>query len=256
MSHSSKRLSWLLLLVSSCVLLHSPLSLAQTAADPNEGLQIKSSAVNPGGFELSWYGRSGRAYFILQSEDDMESWAHVPVMEAGIGAAIQWGLDSSASRSFFKLQWLDGYDIGTAGQTDSDLDGVSDLDELLTGTDPFETPPVEPPPLDSDNDGVPDDLDMVAYDPAFQAPPSLSPGRYAVIDLGLGYNPVTGSNGHMFWGSYYPGDYTAWPYNNGQKITFNRIALGGAMGHPTDISGYTTVDSISPNGVIAGVTID
>jgi hypothetical protein len=225
-------------------------ALCQTWNDPNEGLRIKSSTANPGGYELSWFGRSGRSYFVLQSDDDMASWVNVPLMEAGAGTVIQWGLDSSAFRLFFKLQWFDGYDTGTAGQTDSDMDGVSDLDELLVGTNPFGTPPVQPPPQDTDQDGVTDDLDMVPYDSFFKAPPSMSPMRYALIDLGVGASPRMGTNGHMYWSRYLIGDMASWPNKNGQLVTFSTANLLGST-----YASHTFAD-ISPEGDICGVASD
>ena len=57
---------------------------AQTAADLNEGLQVTTGA-QAGDFTVSWWGKTGRTYFVQQSFDLM-TWQYVPVVCSGVEA--------------------------------------------------------------------------------------------------------------------------------------------------------------------------
>ena len=124
---------------------------AQTAAEPNEGLSISFDGGTNAG-TLDWFGRTGRAYFILQTDDLTTDWNYAPVIETGNALAISWGFSSTAEASFFRLKYTDQF-MFDAWSEDLDGDGISNMDELLQETDPFSA-------LDADSNGLPDDWEL------------------------------------------------------------------------------------------------
>ena len=125
------RLFFLSFLAFAC--LHTTAQ-AQTNTDPNEGSQLSQNPTT-GAYTFSWWGRSGRTYFLEQS-DDLLTWTYLPVIESGSDQVIQWNFTSSAPQFFIRLEYTD---IPTADpfNDDFDDDGVSNYDELLQDTDPL-----------------------------------------------------------------------------------------------------------------------
>ncbi len=140
---------------------------AQGSNDPNEGSQL-SYDNGTASYTFSWWGHSGKTYFI-QHSDDLMTWSYVPMYEIGADQVIQWGFTSTASKFFLRLEmntdgsllpdrWQMLYfgDTGVDPYGDEDGDGLTNLQEFLNGTDP--TNP------DSDGDGVVDGLDAYPLD--------------------------------------------------------------------------------------------
>ena len=107
---------------------------AQTATDPNQGLTIAKDPVS-GTFAISWWGLSGRTFFIQQSRD-LFSWSYFPVIESGSGQPIMWGFSSSAAKLFLRLEFTD---IPTSDPFTADFagDGMSAYWKILNGFDPL-----------------------------------------------------------------------------------------------------------------------
>ncbi len=128
--------------------------LAQTASEPNEGSRLTRDSAT-GVYSFLWWGVNGRTYFVQQSEN-LADWTYLPVIESGSGQSIQWGLSSSADRSFMRLRYSD---LATADPFAADFDGdkVSNYEELLQGTDPLswqDGDATHPP------NGLPDDWEL------------------------------------------------------------------------------------------------
>lgn len=117
---------------------------AQTATDPHEGMRLES--LGAGQFALSWWGRAGWSYFILQSED-LIHWQYLPVIESGADDIIRWEFSSDTPRRFFKLR-LSDTETEDPYAADFDGDGLGNWEELQLGLDPFKQ--------DSAGDGTPD----------------------------------------------------------------------------------------------------
>lgn len=130
---------------------------AQTAADPNEGLQLALDPVD-GTPLLSWWGRAGRVYFIEHSSD-LYVWQPMPTFEAGADAPIAYGVASTGTRFFARVRWVTStlaqFQVG-----DYDGDSITNAAEASAGLNPFAR--------DSDLDGLPDD-----YEIAFGLNPTL-----------------------------------------------------------------------------------
>lgn len=125
------------------------LCLAQTAADPNEGTTLTHGSANDT-FTLSWWGRSGRTYFIQQS-DDLINWQYVPIIESGEDDVIEWGFSSNADKFFMRLKYTD---IVTSDPLNDDFDGdgIGNMDEL-TAPEQLNLDPLDP---DSNENDIPD----------------------------------------------------------------------------------------------------
>jgi len=123
---------------------------AQTAADWNEGLQVSAGA-QAGEYSVSWWGKAGRTYFIQQSFD-MMTWTYAPVVMSGEDDVCGLNIACGEFRQFWRLRHTDQTYTGTAGEADFDDDGLTNADELVAGTDPFN--------LDSDGDGFYDGQEL------------------------------------------------------------------------------------------------
>jgi hypothetical protein len=142
-----KSLSRSLLVLLICAAVTSKVQvLAQTASDLNEGSILEHDSEN-GIFRFKWFGKSGRTYFIQHSEDLMQPWLYVPIIESGDESVKEWGFTSTGDRFFLRLKYSDIPTTDPAG-ADFDGDGLSNLAEVQAGADPLDT--------DSDDDGLPD----------------------------------------------------------------------------------------------------
>lgn len=108
---------------------------AQTSDDVNEGARLELDTENAL-WRLSWWGKAGRTYFIQHSENLLEPWQWVPVIESGDDSVKEWGFTTTGDRFFVRLKYTDTPTLDPEND-DFDLDGVSNLDELLQGTDPL-----------------------------------------------------------------------------------------------------------------------
>jgi len=120
----------------------------QTASDLNEGFRVVKQ---PGGgaYTLQWWGKQGRSYFLEQSPD-LVNWNYAPVVFGGAAQVSGLGLNTTAERLFWRLRHTDAQNGGNAQLADFDSDGVSNLDEVTTGQNPFGN-------ADANTNGLPDD---------------------------------------------------------------------------------------------------
>ena len=107
----------------------------QTAADLNEGLGVSHNGSTG---TLSWWGKSGRIYFILTTESLMDDWKFAPVIETGDDLPVSWGFMSgtNTTKAFFRLRYTDQFAFDALNE-DFDGDSVTNLEELLQETNPF-----------------------------------------------------------------------------------------------------------------------
>lgn len=169
---------------------------AQSASDPNEGLTIAfDGGANAG--TLDWFGRAGRAYFILQTDDLTTDWNYAPVIETGNGLAISWGFSSTAEASFFRLKFTDQF-MFDAWSEDLDGDGVSNMDELLQETDPFSA-------VDADSNGLADDWELFHSLTTASGDEETPPdGLTNQTESLIGSNPTAGFDGSSQMTIYTP----------------------------------------------------
>lgn len=123
---------------------------AQTADDPNEGSKLEYDATNQI-WRFKWWGREGHTYAIQHSED-LILWNWVPLIESGDDSIKEWGLTTTGDRFFMRLRYIDTPTTEPEND-DFDGDGVSNLAEVMQGTNPFAWE-------DTDNDGLPDDWEI------------------------------------------------------------------------------------------------
>lgn len=99
-------------------------------------------------WRLEWPGKSGRTYF-LQVSDDLYKWRYLQWVAGGFDQPLGYTFTSGAvtGSSFFRLRYLEE-SSPDPWDADSDWDGLTNLDELDSGTDPLER--------DSDGDGITD----------------------------------------------------------------------------------------------------
>lgn len=141
--------------------------MSQTASDPNEGARLSLGSGNS--YSLSWWGKTGRTYFVQHSEDLM-NWVYFPdIIDSGTNALLSYGFSiSGPDRFYLRLKYTD---ISTANPNTADFDGdgVSNRDELMQGTDP----------LDYYNGILPDLQISIGNDQ------SGLPGEYLSLPLGV-----------------------------------------------------------------------
>lgn len=133
---------------------------AQTATDLNEGLRLIADSTTTGAYEVSWWGRAGRTYFLQRSEDLITPWSYFPLIETGRDAAIRYGFSTSAERIFVRLRLIEATLADPYG-ADSDGDGLSNQEEFGLRSDPFAP--------DTDLDGTPDAADAFPLDASRQS---------------------------------------------------------------------------------------
>jgi hypothetical protein len=104
------------------------------ASQGNEGSKLEYDTTNEI-WRFQWWGKAGRTYFIQHSEDLLQ-WQWMPVIESGDDSVKEWGLTTTADRFFMRLRHTD---IPTTDPENDDFDGdgVSNLAEILQGTNPF-----------------------------------------------------------------------------------------------------------------------
>jgi hypothetical protein len=126
----------------------------------DEASRLEPTA-NPGVFKFIWLGKSGRTYFV-QNSQDLQNWATLPLIEVGSGERIEYGFTTDAPRFFFRLRFSD-LPAGDVLTADFDGDGISNWNEIQQGLDPFKP--------DTDGDGMSD-----GYELAFGLNPLLADG--------------------------------------------------------------------------------
>lgn len=128
---------------------------AQTATDSNEGSRLTVDSTHLNTYDFSWYGHSGRTYFIQHTDDLTSSWNYLPVIESGTNGVLTYSFYSTAPRTFLRLR----YSTATTSNPrfdDFDSDKVPNFDELQADLDPFSS-------VDSDSDGMADDYEMAYF---------------------------------------------------------------------------------------------
>jgi hypothetical protein len=161
---------------------------AQTATDWNEGLQVAVGA-QAEEYVVSWWGKTGRTYFIQQSFDLM-TWTYVPVIESGAEAVCGQNIACAEFRQFWRLRYTDAPTGGNAETADFDGDGLTNIEELTTHhSDPFE--------WDTDQDGLGDEEEVNTYftDPASSDTDGDTLDDYWEVQNSLNPNSATGVNG-------------------------------------------------------------
>ncbi|MEQ1747823.1 MAG: hypothetical protein ABL974_00260 [Prosthecobacter sp.] len=150
---------------------------AQTASDINEGLRVTASTSTSGAFTMSWFGKTGRSYFIQTSETLMSGdWQYVPIVESGTGQIIEWAFTSTAPRFFLRLQYTDVTYTGTATAADFDGDKMPNGWEVANGLNPLLDDAFD----DADGDRAPN-----LYEFANNTDPTNAasqPVPYAIVD--------------------------------------------------------------------------
>jgi hypothetical protein len=77
---------------------------AQGPTDWNLGSQLAESS-STGAYSFSWWGTAGNTY-LMETSDDLINWSYIPVVESGTGGGISWGLVTSATSLFMKLEYI------------------------------------------------------------------------------------------------------------------------------------------------------
>jgi hypothetical protein len=124
---------------------------AQTADEPNEGVHFATDPGVTNGYQISWWGRTGRTYFLQHSEDLTGLWSYFPIIEFGHDAPLSYGFVNESPLIFARVSYLDQV-LADPFNTDSDGDGLTNQQEFDAKTDPFKT--------DTDGDGMPDKWEL------------------------------------------------------------------------------------------------
>ncbi len=138
------RLSQLLIILSLATAASKSIAQTGPGAGDSDGLTLSISSESPTTFEASWWGRSGRTYYLLHSSD-LITWEYFPTIETGQNATIRYGFSSESPRIFIRLRYEDEV-YNDPFSLDSDGDGLTNEQELILKTDPFNA--------DSDGDGL------------------------------------------------------------------------------------------------------
>jgi hypothetical protein len=108
-------------------------SRAQTASDLNAGSRVLYSGT-AGIYSLAWWGVSGYTY-LIQESDDLVNWTYVPIVESGSNTDIRWGFTTTASNTFFKVEYITQPIAQVPGSSfngpDNNGDGIPDDWELF-----------------------------------------------------------------------------------------------------------------------------
>jgi hypothetical protein len=138
------------------------LCIAFASAEP-PGIDQSLEFVTPptGKKFIRWHGKPGRTYFIMVSDpaDHLKAWDFAPTIEGGNDLEISYEVDGTADKGFFRLLYTDEPTTDPY-LADFDGDGISNSAEVeILHTNPF----VANTGLDSDHDGIPDELEMYWY---------------------------------------------------------------------------------------------
>ncbi len=126
---------------------------ASLKAQPPLQPQVSFAAGSGSVWTASWQGVSQRSYF-SQASVDLISWNYLPEIQFGGGLKSMELPTAGAAKFFIRLKFTD--DPTTDPEIeDFDLDQIGSLAELRIGHDPF----VAEPFLDSDLDGISDDIE-------------------------------------------------------------------------------------------------
>lgn len=107
----------------------------EVGAQENEESKLEWDETNEI-WRFQWWGKAGRTYFLQHSENLLEPWQWVPMIESGDDSVKEWGFTTTGDKFFARLQYTDA-ETPDAAADDFDLDGVSNFDELQQGSDPF-----------------------------------------------------------------------------------------------------------------------
>jgi hypothetical protein len=154
----------------------------QSPGDLNEGSRVEWDSANAI-WRLKWWGRSGHTYFIQQTDNLQDPWEWVPMIERGNDSIREWGFTTTGDRFFVRLRHTD-VATNDAASADFDGDGVSNLDEVTQGTDPFSA-------VDADLSGLPDDWET-RYFAALGQDPNADPDSDGIknkYEVMLGTSP-------------------------------------------------------------------
>ncbi|RPJ34299.1 MAG: hypothetical protein EHM17_07110 [Verrucomicrobiaceae bacterium] len=125
------------------------LSLAPAQEQNSEIIQV-----SPDMF-LRWYGHDDRTYFVQVSDpnDHLRKWTWATIIETGNDEDISYEVDGTADKGFFRL-WFSDQPTTDPDGDDFDYDGLTNWDEVST----HQTNPLK---WDSDDDGLPDDWEIL-----------------------------------------------------------------------------------------------
>ncbi len=138
----------LFLLFVGISLISFPRVIAQSAGDPDNGQTVVYNSTTED-YDISWWGYSGRTYFIQHSLD-LLTWTHLSEISTGGDSIITISMESPAANNFWRISSIDKVS-SNPGAADFDGDGLSNSAEISYGTDPLKA--------DTDGDGVPDGVE-------------------------------------------------------------------------------------------------
>ena len=158
---------------------------AQTATDPNEGLQLEIDPNFVDGYTLRWWGHPGRVYFIENSANlGLGSWLGASFLIQGQNTTEQLDFLAQGARVFTRLKAFDG--VLDPFSEDRDYDGIKNGEEARYGS--TRTNPIAYSDRDSDDDdldGIPDAfewtyLKTLSHTVTDEYDPTSAPGATAL----------------------------------------------------------------------------
>jgi hypothetical protein len=130
---------------------------AQFVAYPDEQPTIANGSA-PNTLDVSWFGHSGRAYFIKQSSAlETGVWSFLPVVEKGTNSTLSYLFSAPGTGGrFFARTEIVPSSTSYPNNEDADGDKISNMDEIQAGLDPLTA-------VDSDSDGMKDDWERFYF---------------------------------------------------------------------------------------------